>query len=68
MCQVLRKLEITRCMIGYKIVNFSAVYVVIYHMYARLFEPHCEKTCLLDFRPGLTQTGLYCQCRRCLEA
>ena len=31
-------------------------------------EPRCEKTSLRDFRPGLTQTGLYCSHRRGLEA
>ena len=25
----------------------------------KIYEPHNEKTCLRDFRPGLTQTGLY---------
>ena len=25
----------------------------------RTFEPHRKKTCLRDFRPGPTQTGLY---------
>ena len=25
------------------------------------YEPHCEKTCLLGFQPGTTQTGLYSQ-------
>ena len=30
-------------------------------------EPHCEKTGLRGFRPGLTQTGLYSH-RRWLEA
>ena len=28
-------------------------------LYSDLYEPHREKTCLLGFRPGLTQTGLY---------
>ena len=32
-----------------------------------LVEPHCEKTGLRDFRPGLTQTRL-CSHRRWLEA
>ena len=32
-----------------------------------LFEPRCEKTGLLGFRPGPTQTGL-CSHRRWLEA
>ena len=32
-----------------------------------LFEPPCEKTGLLGFRPGPTQTGLYSH-RRWLEA
>ena len=31
-----------------------------------LFEPRCEKTGLRGFRPGPTQTGLYCH-RRWLE-
>ena len=30
---------------------------------AKLFEPHCEKTGLRGFRPGLTQTGLYSHTR-----
>ena len=30
-------------------------------------EPHCEKTGLRGFRPGLTKTGL-CSHRRVLEA
>ena len=33
----------------------------------RQFEPRCEKTGLLGFRPGPTQTGLYSH-RRWLEA
>ena len=32
-----------------------------------IFEPRCEKTGLRGFRPGPTQTGLYCH-RRWLEA
>ena len=32
-----------------------------------IYEPCCEKTGLLDFRPGPTQTGLYSH-RRWLEA
>ena len=32
-----------------------------------LYEPRCEKTDLLGFRPGPTQTGLYSH-RRWLEA
>ena len=27
------------------------------------YEPRHEKTCLQGFRPGPTQTGLYCHCR-----
>ena len=34
---------------------------------ACLFEPRCEKTGLRGFRPGPTQTGMYCH-RRWLEA
>ena len=32
-----------------------------------LYEIRCEKSCLRGFRPGPTQTGLYCH-RRWLEA
>ena len=32
-----------------------------------VFEPRREKTCLRDFRPGQTQTGLYSH-RRWLDA
>ena len=41
-------------------INFVCIDVVIY-------EPHCEKTGLRDFRPGPTQTRLYSH-RRWLEA
>ena len=36
-------------------------------MYETLFQPCHDKTCLLGFRPSLTQTWLYCH-RKWLEA
>ena len=35
------------------------VFQVAIHIFMLLFEPRCEKTGLLGFRPGPTQTGLY---------
>ena len=52
----------------YLLMNCRFSYAVIQIKIAqKLNEPVHEKTNSFGFRPGLTQTGLYCH-RRCLEA
>ena len=51
-----------------KIFSFDvAMCVLLHYREKETYEPRCEKTCLPIFRPGPTQTGLYCH-RRWLEA
>ena len=47
--------------------NVKTVYPPTNTVFGGYNEPHREKTCLWDFRPGLTQIRLYSQ-RRWLEA
>ena len=56
-------LMLLRIKVDYAMVNDNDGKVQSSHMTA----PRCEKTGLRGFRPGPTQTGLYCH-RRWLEA
>ena len=55
-------INIQECFINFMCASLAYMQEIDPHVQTetwRRYEPRCEKTGLRDFRPGLTQTGLY---------